>query len=84
MPDGKTVAAPNNPLSQSVHLNDRSIDVDDDDAGGDLVKSASRDGGFPSQLSEPESNLGRSAKWSQQLIHALGLICKVSFRQFLL
>ena len=71
MPESKTVAAPDNPLGQSVHLDDRTIGVDDYDAGRDLVKRASRDGGFPSQLLEPEMSLGRSAKRRQQLIQML-------------
>ena len=68
MPESKTVAALNNPLGQSVHLEDKTMGVDDDDAGRDLVKRASHDGGFPSKLLEPELNLGRSAKRPQQLI----------------
>jgi hypothetical protein len=64
----KTVAALNNPLGQSVHLNDKAIGVDDDDASRDLVKRASHDDGFPSEFSQPELNLGGSAKRLQQSI----------------
>jgi hypothetical protein len=71
----KTVAALNNPLGQSVHLNDRTIGVDHDDAGRDLVKRASRDNGFPSQLPEPELNFGCSAKWLQQSIQTFEVRC---------
>jgi hypothetical protein len=49
--------------------------VDHDDAGGDVVKRPSYDGGFPSKLPELELNLGRSAKWSQQLIQPLEVGC---------
>ena len=62
IPESETVAAPNNPLGQSVHFNDKTVGVDDNDAGGELVKRARRDGRFPSQLPEPQLNLGRSAK----------------------
>ena len=64
----ETVASPNNPLGQSVHLDDKTMCVDDDNAGRDLVERARHDGRFPSELSEPELNLGRSAERLQQLI----------------
>jgi hypothetical protein len=44
-------------------------------AGGDVVKRASYDCGFPSKLPELELNLRRSAKWSQQLIQPLEVGC---------
>ena len=79
----EAVAAPDDPLGQSVHLDHRAIGVDDDDASGDLVERASQDSGFPSELAEPELNLGRPAKRLQQLIQTLEVAREeAAFRQF--
>ncbi len=50
MLEHKTVAPPNDPLGQFVHLDHRTVGVDDDDAGRNLVERASHNGGFPSEV----------------------------------